>query len=975
MLQDYRPVVMGVIGTDQRSPGPGDFIKEETSSNATASSNDYDTALNISQDVIERYRRRRFAHYDCQSLVACLKYAAKLKESLEQRQNIVTGASAAHDYKKNFINVTDDVSNELIQSCQYFVNEIGGEIEKDVSLSRVNSLNANLNSGGIIHKPCLAYGVSILDLNVDNNNWKSNTCPCTVQQPKIDFVDHGSKYYRDFFYGKDHQNFLGTDDDLGPVVISVKKEKCNANVDASSCCYQYRQIMKLDEQAITNKYKVGILYCKKGQSTEEEMYNNEQAGPEFMEFLEIIGKKVRLKGFENYKGGLDTKTDSTGLYSLYTSYENNEIMFHVSTMLPFMTNNKQQILRKRHIGNDIVTIIFQEPGSLPFSPKNIRSQFQHVFIIVRAVYQPYSCNTYYQIAVSRSKDVPIFGPPLPNNLFSKNDVFYKFLLTKIINAENAAHKSTKFYTMATRTRQEYLKDLIKNFSSLTPLDTHVLNKFSIFQQKPKKVTTKNTTLNEKIVQTGAYCWDVVLQDQSNGYGSIPVNCLLGISFDTFVLMELKNKQIVGMFEISVAYNFENRDVNVEIIERLKKVTQGCSTVELNLKRDLSGHLGFHVQSDGVVTKVDSNGQAWLSGLRPGYRIVEICKIVVATLSYDQLVDLLKTCDYINITVIESSNESTNLPRTGCYNLNILPRIKEYDKYDISLYTPDKYETDLMTPDRIVKSRKASKQMNRKLNFSPPRSSNSSGYGTSSSSRSFGVNGLSSSVNISKLTTEQNLDLKGGEHKYLKEVKSRPKSIHDPTDIFSENHRKYPFNNSEINGEHSPNHSRVSSNNPTLEKVEVKVNRKKSMNTHLKKHSTFQKDLLNLINPDYEDNSREAQKGYSPEYPAQKIKEEYLYKLNNESVNKSEDCLSVANKAISDGYLTKDENKTMDQLQAHLNSLETQILKDKQRRKSLEDTVQRLSEENRRLQSESEAAVQQLRTFTEWFFQTIDKKLD
>lgn len=27
MLQDYRPVVMGVIGTDQRSPGPGDFIK------------------------------------------------------------------------------------------------------------------------------------------------------------------------------------------------------------------------------------------------------------------------------------------------------------------------------------------------------------------------------------------------------------------------------------------------------------------------------------------------------------------------------------------------------------------------------------------------------------------------------------------------------------------------------------------------------------------------------------------------------------------------------------------------------------------------------------------------------------------------------------------------------------------------------------------------------------------------------------
>ena len=43
-----------------------------------------------------------------------------------------------------------------------------------------------------------------------------------------------------------------------------------------------------------------------------------------------------------------------------------------------------QLLRKRHIGNDIVTIVFQEPGAEPFTPKTVRSHFQHVFIIVRA---------------------------------------------------------------------------------------------------------------------------------------------------------------------------------------------------------------------------------------------------------------------------------------------------------------------------------------------------------------------------------------------------------------------------------------------------------------------------------------------------------------------------------------------------------------------------------------------------------------
>ena len=50
-----------------------------------------------------------------------------------------------------------------------------------------------------------------------------------------------------------------------------------------------------------------------------------------------------------------------------------------------------QLLRKCHIGNDIVTVIFQDPGAKPFCAKNIRSQFQHVFIVVRCL--PSSDNT------------------------------------------------------------------------------------------------------------------------------------------------------------------------------------------------------------------------------------------------------------------------------------------------------------------------------------------------------------------------------------------------------------------------------------------------------------------------------------------------------------------------------------------------------------------------------------------------------
>lgn len=116
------------------------------------------------------------------------------------------------------------------------------------------------------------------------------------------------------------------------------------------------QLLKLDEQVLTRTYKVGVLYCKSGQNTEEEMYNNEHAGPAFEEFLSCLGERVRLKGFDKYRAGLDNKTDTTGLHSIYTTFNDCEIMFHVSTLLPYTPNNRQQLLRKRHIGNDIVTI-------------------------------------------------------------------------------------------------------------------------------------------------------------------------------------------------------------------------------------------------------------------------------------------------------------------------------------------------------------------------------------------------------------------------------------------------------------------------------------------------------------------------------------------------------------------------------------------------------------------------------------------
>ena len=59
-------------------------------------------------------------------------------------------------------------------------------------------------------------------------------------------------------------------------------------------------------------------------------------------------------------------------------------MFHVSVLLPFVANDEQKLERKRHLGNDVVVLVYKE-GSTPFNPTCIHSMFNHIFVIVQKV--------------------------------------------------------------------------------------------------------------------------------------------------------------------------------------------------------------------------------------------------------------------------------------------------------------------------------------------------------------------------------------------------------------------------------------------------------------------------------------------------------------------------------------------------------------------------------------------------------------
>ena len=87
------------------------------------------------------------------------------------------------------------------------------------------------------------------------------------------------------------------------------------------------KLVEYENQGIISRYKFGVLYVKDGQTDEDDMFSNTETSQDYEDFLSIIGDRVELQGWPNYRGGLDVKTNTTGTYSVYTKFrEQFEIM-------------------------------------------------------------------------------------------------------------------------------------------------------------------------------------------------------------------------------------------------------------------------------------------------------------------------------------------------------------------------------------------------------------------------------------------------------------------------------------------------------------------------------------------------------------------------------------------------------------------------------------------------------------------------
>uniref|UniRef100_A0A8C1IXG3 GTPase-activating Rap/Ran-GAP domain-like protein 3 n=1 Tax=Cyprinus carpio TaxID=7962 RepID=A0A8C1IXG3_CYPCA len=359
--------------------------------------------------------------------------------------------------------------------------------------------------------------------------------------------EYHTRWYFKYFLGKVHQNYVGMDAEKNPFFLSVVLSDQNnqrvpqyrailwrktgtlkislpysptktlsvksilsaMNVDRFEKGPReilnpeiQKDLLVLEEQEGSVNFKFGVLYAKDGQLTDDEMFSNESGSENLDKFLNLLGDTICLQGWAGYRGGLDTKNDTTGINSIYTVYQGHELMFHVSTMLPYSKENKQQVERKRHIGNDIVTIVFQEGDdtSPSFKPSMIRSHFTHIFALVRYNSQ----NDSYRLKIFSEESVPLFGPPLPSPpVFTDHQEFRDFLLVKLINGEKATLETPTFAQKRQRTLDMLIRSL--NQDLMPDMPKNMLNRRSfsdVLPESPKSARKKEEARQAEFVRVG-----------------------------------------------------------------------------------------------------------------------------------------------------------------------------------------------------------------------------------------------------------------------------------------------------------------------------------------------------------------------------------------------------------------------------------------------------------------------------------------
>ncbi|XP_069427124.1 tuberin isoform X11 [Ovis canadensis] len=126
-------------------------------------------------------------------------------------------------------------------------------------------------------------------------------------------------------------------------------------------------------------------------NSELAILSNEHGSYRYTEFLTGLGKLIELKDCQPdkvYLGGLDVCGED-GQFTYCWHDDIMQAVFHIATLMPTKDVDKHRCDKKRHLGNDFVSIVYNDSGE-DFKLGTIKGQFNFVHVIITPL--DYECN-------------------------------------------------------------------------------------------------------------------------------------------------------------------------------------------------------------------------------------------------------------------------------------------------------------------------------------------------------------------------------------------------------------------------------------------------------------------------------------------------------------------------------------------------------------------------------------------------------
>ncbi|KAJ3406991.1 Tuberous sclerosis 2-like protein [Chytriomyces hyalinus] len=152
-----------------------------------------------------------------------------------------------------------------------------------------------------------------------------------------------------------------------------------------------RALKVLDRTPVADLHKIGVVYIGPGQTMEREILSNSSGSQSYTQFLCALGEMVRLLGLKRvHTGGLDTSEaaiDGKACVVWEDTASGSQMVFHTTTLMPTVVTDPVCTLKKRHIGNDFVSVLFDESGTVPgtIGFDTFPGQFNYINFIVTPV--------------------------------------------------------------------------------------------------------------------------------------------------------------------------------------------------------------------------------------------------------------------------------------------------------------------------------------------------------------------------------------------------------------------------------------------------------------------------------------------------------------------------------------------------------------------------------------------------------------